>query len=151
MLIPPPNRQVLNTSQIQVHVPSRNNMAIQQEFNQPFQGQSQLQTRKSFCYVFNNKDGWCPRGNNCPCEHICQFCGSGNHTTKLCPSNTKIVNTRNRQVNRTFASKQNYQTFSIYSYVLRNANDIGLAKDLTIYMDLIRQIQKDGGIGTVMV
>ena len=37
--------------------------------------------------------------------------------------------------------------FSIYSSVLRraNPNDIGLAKDLTIYMDLIRQIQKDGG------
>ena len=37
--------------------------------------------------------------------------------------------------------------FSIYSSVLRkaNPNDIGLAEDLTIYMDLIRQIQKDGG------
>ena len=29
--------------------------------------------------------------------------------------------------------------------------DIGLAEDLTIYMDLIRQIQKDGGIGTIMM
>jgi len=111
MLIPPPNRQFLNTSQIQVHVPSRNNRAIQQGFNQSFRAQSPLQTRKSVCYVFNNKDGWCSRGTNCPFEHICQFCGSAYHTKKWCPSNTKIVHTQNRQVNnKTFASKQNHQT-----------------------------------------
>lgn len=39
-------------------------------------------------YVFNEKDGWCPRGNNCLFEHIWQFCGSAYH-------------------NKTFASKQN--------------------------------------------
>ena len=103
MLIPPLNKQVVNTSQIQVPTINKlNNRAIQHVINQPFRAQGQLQTRKSFYNVFKNKDGWCPIRINCLFEHICQLCG---------PSSTKIVNRQNKQVNnKTFASKQNHQT-----------------------------------------
>lgn len=65
-------------------------LAFKMRPKQPFRLSSSFANRKGKpCFKFNNNNGKCPRGSNCPFSHTCEQCG-GSHDRKRCLQSRKF-------------------------------------------------------------